>query len=230
MRLKYYKLTLRQMRFKKPFVLTLSTIFLIFCIFAIFNNNIKPTIISLSETNAKKIALLATTQAIDENIKDIKYDDLINLEKDKEGKISSISTNVMQMSRLSNKISIAIQENIINQKENEIDIPIGIIFSNNILGGYGPNFKIKILPTGINKVDFMSEFESMGVNQTKHRIFLRVTTSVKIIAPFLIDKQDYVSDIVLAETVIVGDVPTAYYNLTGMGNLNAKDSINLMGE
>lgn len=228
MRLKYYKLTLRQMRLKKPFVLTLSSIFLIFCIFNIFNNNIKPTIISLSETNAKKIALVATTKAINENIKDIKYDDLINLEKDKEGKISSISTNVMQMSKLSNEISIAVYENIINQKENELDIPIGIIFNNNILGGYGPNVKIKMLPTGSNKVDFISDFESVGVNQTKHRILLRATTSVKIIAPFLIEKQDYISDIVLAETVIVGDVPTSYYNLTGMENLNAKDSLNLI--
>lgn len=224
MRFKYYKLTLRQMSLKKPFVFFITVIVTMLIFSLVINSNLKPTIKSLCEVSAKSIALAATNKAIEDNISNIKYTDLISFQKDVNGKVTTLNANVVLMNKLKSSIATSILHELNNYQEGEIQIPLGSFFGMKLIGGYGPKIKIKTIPVGDINVSFKSEFENAGINQTKHRIYVEVSTGVKILAPFYTDEQIYTEDITVAETIIVGDTPSQYYNING---LDVKDALNI---
>lgn len=216
MRLKYYKLTLRQMGINKPFVFFIILIAVIMGICSLcFNRRIEPTLKALCHSNAKSIATISTNKAVYENIKDIKYEDLIKIEKDVNNKITAISANVMKMNLISTNVTTKIDEELTKTCVSEIVLPIGSIIGFNFLGGYGPKVDIKTVQTGSVDVKFKSDFTTTGINQTKHSIILEVSTSVMILAPFYTNTETFVNSIVIAETIIVGNIPDAYYDIDG---------------
>ena len=215
MRLKYYKLTLRQIGNKSPFVFFFFLVFIISGLFVyIFNKNIEPTFRTLCESNAKTIALICANNAVYESIENIKYDDLITVQKDDKNRITALVSNSILMNKISTNVTTKIQDELIKKEESSIIFPIGSILGMKVLGGFGPRLKIKTVPAGGVVANFKSEFTSTGINQTKHRIILEVSTSVRVLAPFFTDFETYTNNIV-AETVIVGDIPSSYYDIDG---------------
>ncbi|MCI8620976.1 MAG: hypothetical protein HFJ50_04310 [Clostridia bacterium] len=91
--------------------------------------------------------------------------------------------------------------------------------------GIGPDIKIKLLDTGTVETKVRSEFESNGINQTVHRIYLDVKCNVSILTPYNIVDTVVSNEVVLIENVIVGLVPSTYYNLEGMEKSNLIDII-----
>ena len=177
---------------------------------------IEPQIKTLCESRAKSIALSTTNKVVDEHIKNITYDTLIEIKKNDAGKVIALTADVMEMNRLSNIISTDIQEKLNELQESYITIPLGAILNFGVFSGYGPSIKIKIVPTGNVTAKFKSEFEEAGVNQTRHKIYLELSAKVRIIAPFSIGSQEYVNDVTVAETIIVGDTPQSYYYINGL--------------
>lgn len=229
MRVKYYITTLRQMKIQKSFVLFfLFLIFVIILMFNIYYKSIKPTIKLLSEEQAKIVALKSNSSAVKNSVKGIKYSDLIIVEKDSNGKISSLVANVEKMNEISSEVILKTQEELENLEENYIKVPIGTFTGVNILGGHGIKFKIKTLPTGISSAKFVSTFDKAGINQTRHRIMLEVSTQVEILAPFFTGVQEYKNEIAIAETVIVGDIPTTYYDIQGVEDLSKKETLDVL--
>ena len=228
MRYKYYRLTLRQMRFKKAFVVFCVIILFILLISFAFSQKVSPIIKTLCEANARYIAIECTEQAVAEEIENITYNSLIDIERDSNGKVTALNANVMQMNKISNSISTKIQDKILGVKTSYVHVPIATIIGSGIFSGYGPKVAIKISPSGNVNVNFKSEFESAGINQTRHRIYLEITSKVMIIAPFYSDSQEYVSDITVAETVIVSDTPSTYYSISGIDGLQGKDTLNIL--
>ena len=95
----------------------------------------------------------------------------------------------------------------------------------NLLSGRGPGVKIRISTIGNVKTDLKSEFISQGINQTLHRIYLRVDCQVSILTPFDNITQNITNQILISENVIVGNIPDTYYNLEG---LNEGDAMEVM--
>lgn len=132
MRAKYYALTLRQMSFKKPFVFFLIFFSLLLIAIYTFNNKIRPAIKKVSENNARNIAIKCSNEAIYKNIENVKYENLVTINKGDNGKVTSLSANAMEINKLTTKITTDIEENLQEHKEGKIAIPLGIIFDENI--------------------------------------------------------------------------------------------------
>ena len=228
MRWKYYKLTLRQMRLKKPFVFFLILVFLIIIIASFYMKKVEPTIAALCESYAKGVALKTTNNVVYEYIKDVKYENLINMQKDSKNKVTSLSANVMEMNKISTNVAKKVQEDLEKVTDGKIVLPLGSIVGTNLLGGYGPKIDVKVLPVSEVEAKFKSSFESAGINQTKHSIIIEVATYVKTVSPIYSSTQKYVNEIVVAETVIVGDIPESYYNINGINNLDLNDTLDLV--
>ena len=155
------------------------------------------------------------------------YLDLIILDRDHEGKILALRANVVEMNKLSSEILMRIQEMNNQLEESFIKIPLGNFTGNVFLSGVGPNVKLKIIPTGTAHLDFKTEFVSTGINQTRHRIYLEITMKMGVVGTFISDSVKVVNDVDIAETVLIGDVPSTYYNLEEVGEVTADDSLNL---
>ena len=87
-----------------------------------------------------------------------------------------------------------------------------------ILSGRGPGIKIRISSVGDVATDLRSEFVSQGINQTLHRVYLQVDTSVNILTPFDNIEKEISNQVLLMENVIIGEIPSTYYNLEGLNN------------
>lgn len=91
--------------------------------------------------------------------------------------------------------------------------------------GRGPNVNIKMEVIGNIETDLKSEFRAAGINQTLHRIYLEIRCNVIILTPFQTIEEPVINQVLLAEGVIVGEVPNSYYNLEGISKDNALDII-----
>lgn len=85
-----------------------------------------------------------------------------------------------------------------------------------MLAGRGPGVKIRISSVGDVETDLRSEFSAQGINQTLHRVYLQVKCEVNILTPFDNISREITNQVLLMENVIVGNIPSTYYNLEGM--------------
>jgi sporulation protein YunB len=228
MRLKCYTRTLRQMRLSKPFVFILIILVIILTILISMYNKALPIITTLCESNAKYIALEITNKAVSECINDVKYEDLVTLKQDSTGKILALNSDVIELNKLSTDISTSISNKLANMEARYVKIPLTSIFNMGLFSGYGPRLSLSIIPTGNVTSKYKSEFEQAGINQIRHRIFIEITTKVRLIAPFYTSTQEYVNEVTVAENVIIGDTPATYYNITGMESLDKNDTLNML--
>ena len=229
MRLKYYKTTIRQMKLNKSFVLFFIMVITVLIITSsIYNKSLKPTLKNLSETSVKILAQKSCNIAVKNSIEGTTYDDLIKTEKDDNGKITSLIANVEIMNKIANDVVINTQAELEKSTNNYIKVPLGTVIGLSIFNGYGIKIKLNTVPAGICNATFKSTFDKAGINQTRHRILLLVTTQIRTIAPFFTDVQEYTSEIVIAETILLGDTPTTFYDIQGINDLQIKDTLDTL--
>lgn len=152
-------------------------------------------------------------EVIDRNIldlydKEFTYDDIMKIEKDGQGNITMIRADTIKLNSLAAKVSLESQNKLRDMGAVGIKIPIGYISKNVILSNLGPSVKVRMQPIGSVKTNYISEFESAGINQTRHKIYLEVETSIKVIIATKSDEVQIKNTIPVAETIIVGKVPT----------------------
>ena len=161
----------------------------------------------------------AITEAMNQNIT---YDDLINIVTDSSGKISMIQANSVQLNMLSKLIYRVTIAQLSNFANTVLQIPLGAFTGISILSGIGPSVSFEIFPYGDVECGFKSEFVSAGINQTLHKIYLVVSTKIRVVLPTKTIVVDNGGDVVLCESLIVGQIPEVYLqsgNLTEMLNL-----------
>lgn len=176
------------------------------------DKNIRPSIIAISEVKAKQV----TTQAINNTIKnkiknDIAYDDLMFVHYDNEGKVTLMQANTMLMNSVASEVALEVQNELKEISESIIKVPLSNAFNTDLITL--PSINIQIIPQGSVVVDFATEFESTGINQTRHRIYIIVTTDIKLIVPLISENITVTTNIPIAETIIVGDVPEQFTNV-----------------
>ena len=230
MRPKYYLKLFGQMNHKKSFVLfcIILVIILVSSIYLI--KKFIPIIEVTCESAAKAVGVKVTEETVNELIKDVDYNELMNISTNNDGKITSISANVVELNKIAANIAYMIQEKLNNMGKITVRLPIGELIGLNIFSGYGPDIDIKLMPLGNIETKFNSQFVSKGINQTKHTINMNVKSIITIVAPFIGTTVVCEREITIAETVIVGDIPTTYYNIEGIEEANKKGALEMMGE
>lgn len=214
MRFKYYKISLRQMGPKKPFAFFFLFIVIITVVFSMFSytKKISPIMKDICQSSANSISVKIVNQAVYEYIDGLEYEDFVNIQKDKDGNIKSITANTVRINKMTNDITSKLILLMEENEENYIDFPLGSISGTNFFAGIGPKVKIKSMPSGVIEAKLLSDFTSVGINQTKHTLSLDITINMRLMAPFFTDNLTYNSKIIIAETVIVGDIPNLYYD------------------
>lgn len=191
---------------------------------AIFaEGRVRQSIIAISEYRTKSIINNVVSNAVNDNFHDnINYEEIVVIYRDENDRINSIQTDIVKLNRIYADLSLDIQERLSELKDERISIPLGTVFGESLFAASGPRINVKVIPAGSVETDFKSEFMSAGINQTRHRIYLEVKTSVGIAIPFMGKKTEITTRIPVAETVIIGDIPD-YYIERGMKGLTVPD-------
>lgn len=175
-----------------------------------------PMFDTLCENRAKSIATMVSNEQATNVMKKYTYDELFSIEKDANGNIAMIKSNIIPINEIISDVANKIQENMNNRGKEDIEIALGSFTGFKLLAGRGPGVKIKITTIGDVETDLKSEFISTGINQTLHRVYLQVKCKVNILTPFNSISKDITNQVLLVENIIVGNIPDTYYNLEGM--------------
>lgn len=172
----------------------------------------KQLLTQLAVTRVTNTVNSIVTQAVNETIDngDIKYEDLISFEKDNEGKITAVKSNMPEFNRLQSRILNVILERISEVSTKDLSIPVGNLTGVSLLAGRGPQVTVRMQSVGSSTAHLENQFISAGINQTKHQILLDVDVSVAILLPGFNTATQVSNAFTVAETVIVGSVPGSY--------------------
>lgn len=202
--------------FRKTVAIVLSLFILSVFIgsFLYIDRTLRPTITVLAETKALELANRSINKSVADMVEGkINYEDLMNIRVDSNDKITMIQANTIMMNEIASAVALEIQDELKKVKSTSAYIPIGTALGSPILAKYGPKLKVSIEPIGTVNVNFKTEFESSGINQTRHRIYLEAQTQVRVVIPLTTSTKEVRAQIPICETVIVGDVPESYINI-----------------
>lgn len=193
--------------------LTLLMIALLAFIF-LFNSQIRPVIASITANEAKIKSINTINDAVitELNRDNISYDDLITVERGSDGNVLAITTNMVKMNELKAKIISDIQDKLNNDTYSTVWVPIGTFIGGDFFHGKGPKVALKASLSGNVTAEFNSTLASAGINQTKHQIYLDIGTSIYSFLPGFDTTTEVKTNILVAETVIVGSVPQVVAN------------------
>ncbi|MBW7573456.1 sporulation protein YunB [Caproiciproducens faecalis] len=191
----------------------------IVCFFAfiiLIDSQFRPIIKSITANQARIKSVDTINNAITQelNKNGITYKDLVTVERDGEGKVLAITTQMIKMNELKSAIIADVQKDIGDDGHLDIGVPLGSLTGGDLLHGWGPKVPLRLTLSGNVNADFKSTFESAGINQTKHQIILNVHTSVYSFLPGFDTTTEVETNVPVAETIIVGEVPQVVANIS----------------
>lgn len=180
--------------------------------FIVFITVVRPIFIQRLQYYGEKTA----TEVVNNAISDVfsaegnDFSELISLDKNSDGTVSALKTDTIEMNRLRADITNALEDELTKIDTGYVNIPMGSIMGNELFAGMGPDVKIKIRPVGLISVDFYDDFESCGINQSRHTIYMQASVDVSVITQQVKTTSKISAKIPVSETVIIGNVPKYY--------------------
>lgn len=201
----------------KPIILVIISILLVFILsIFLYDKKIYPAVLQVAESliKADTIECISKTsmELFDE---EFNYDEMIIIDKDNEGNINMIRANTVKLNYLTSRLSIRCNEELQKMGEVGVEVPLGWMTDNSAFYEFGPDINVKVDPIGNMKVSYESKFESAGINQTRHKIYLNVEARVRMKIPLNSKEQVVTCQIPVAETIIVGKTPNTAIDLGG---------------
>lgn len=196
---------------RKVYIILAIFCTLIVCVMLYLNFVVNPVIIATSTAKVRSLSQRAVENVVWQVISDSAiYDTLINITRDENGKILAVNSNSATINMLALELTEKAQSALSQMGASGVEIPIGSFSGMPIFTGRGPNVTIKMLPIGTIYCKFFSSFTSAGINQTNHRVYLRVHSSVSVILPMANQTIDTQTELMISESILVGEIPDTY--------------------
>lgn len=210
----------------KIIVVIVIIIILFVSLVSYFKGNILPVVLTMSEATVKVCAVNAINNATHMVIDStMTYEDFVSITKDENGKIQLIQANMVKINRLTRDLANLCQANIEKIGIDNVEIPLGAFTGAMSLSDIGPPVKIALLPIGSVQCDFTSLFEEVGINQTRHSIYINVKTTISLVLPVSSVPVNISTAILVCDNILVGEVPKVYFENNGsMGQLDLSPS------
>ena len=216
--------TMKPKLFRVVIAIAVFLAIFIFCT-VYFRSNIVPTVMDSSVAQMRAVTTNAINIAATSVLGDgLTYDMLFDIVKDNDGKISMIKANSPEINKIARQIANLAQANLDSLGTQEIQISAGTFTGLALLMGFGPDVTIKITPIGMANCGFVSFFQSAGINQTLHKIYIDVYADVSIVTPIDQPTIQVKAEVLVCENLIVGEIPDTYLNLydsSSLLNLNS---------
>ena len=171
-------------RFMKRLLIRLIVLAVIVAaLFAVFRIRYRDVIRDLAQTQVKNTTSDLTNDAIAKQIAagDIQYDRIVFFEKDLDGRITALKTNMSEVNRLKTDILNIINDEILALDNSDIGIPVGSLILPEFLSGKGPAIPVHILSIRNSDAAFSSNFVQAGINQTLHQLTMSVIVDVSVL-------------------------------------------------
>ena len=192
-------------------------VFLMILLLILFRIKYQDAVCSLAQTQVINMTSDIINDAIADQIVDntIQYDRIVYFEKDLNGRITALKTNMGEVNRLKTQILDKINDEILALDMSDFGIPIGSLMIPELFSGKGPVIPIRILAIRNSDASFSSDFSEAGINQTLQQLNMDVVVDVAVLVLGKTNIFTVSSHVIVAETIIVGQVPNTYLHTGG---------------
>ena len=199
------KNTVKEKRNKILFII----LFIITGLIIYIDIRIRPQVVTLAKYKVQSMVTNAANQAIVQQMEQspLSYGELINVQKDANGDICLLSYNALEVNRLKSQITSTVLSKVNTMDKADIYIPVGSITNIDFLNNKGPRLHFVVTPAAYVETDIESTFETTGINQVNHRIFIVLKISASALIPNYSTYIQFETKICVAQTVIIGKVP-----------------------
>lgn len=193
----------------------LALLFLLVGNVVLLQVRIAPMLRKLAENQVVNAASDAIFRAVSRQLRSgsVDYGRIIGLEKDANGKISALTTDMEQLARLKSEILELLDEEILAMDDDELSVPVGSLLLPTFFAGRGFSLPVRLIALNSTNADFYSSISSLGINQSVQQIRITFTVSLTFLTPAGISDTDVTSDVLAAQTILLGDVPESYIYL-----------------
>lgn len=201
---------------KKPALLRRLTLcaLLLILLLMLLERNLTRVVLTLASAKAEVLAVQALNQAAEALIADgISYDSLVHVTLGEDGSVRLLQANTAGMNSLASRASLTAQAKLEALQDQTVSVPLGSALGVTLLAGTGPRIQVHMLPVGAVVTAYETEFTSAGINQTRHRVLLTMRAQVRLVLPTGVSGVEAVTQVAVAESIIVGQVPDSFVNV-----------------
>lgn len=189
--------------------------------------NLKPTILAYAEAKAKQIAVDSINDVINNKIvPDIASEELEKVHKDGNAKVTIVQPNIAKINQIQAETATEINKTLKNLSQGQFKIPLGQVMGSQLLASYGPKIKVSFVPIGTVDVKLVDKIDEAGINQTRHKMYFKVTSQVKVVIPLESSNVKVSSEVLIADNIILGEVPFTYVKIGDGNKLGLSGGIN----
>lgn len=185
----------------------------------LLEKNLEAVILDMAYAKAEAMAVEYINEAAKEVLSgQAAYSEMITVRADSQGRITMLEANAPRMNQLATVTALKAQGMLESAEAQSVSIPLGAALGVPFLSALGPQIPVRIVPVSAVSAAFSTEFESAGINQTRHKIYLSLQTSVRLVIPSGARQVLLQSQVLIAESIIVGEVPQSYVNVPETGD------------
>jgi sporulation protein YunB len=178
------------------------------------DSQLRPALIALAEVRAHLLATQALAEAVHEATgESLAYDRFITVHTDQAGRPTWARLNTVEVNRLVTRTTRHVLATLEALREEDIAIPLGQAFGSALFAHVGPAVNFRIMPVGTVSVEVTDAFESAGINQTRHKIYLEIFADLRIVVPLLQRTVSVHLEVPVADVIYLGIVPETVVNL-----------------
>ena len=199
-------------------ICAVSLVFIILCV--LLDVRLRPIIETVGGNALKNSLSNVVDGAVNEIVDElgVKYGEMVNIEKNSDGTIAALTLNNTAINGYKAELADACSDKLSDFDKTIVPVSLGSLLGGSFLNGRGFDINVRATIYGFAVTDIISKFESAGINQTRHIIYLEVKASAYAYMGLCRLEESVDETIILVETIIVGKVPSTYY--IGNENIN----------
>jgi sporulation protein YunB len=183
-------------------------------IIVFFDKRVMPAITEMATMMAKSQTLdIINEESVNILSQEFNYDEMIKIQKDNEGNIILIQADTIKLNYIAAKLSTECNKQLSDMNNSTIKVPLGWMSDKSAFYSFGPKITIQIEPMGNISTSYESKFESAGINQTRHKIYLDVTAKIRLQLPLQNQDIEVTTQVPVSDTIIVGKIPNTTLGL-----------------
>lgn len=186
-------------------------------------SNVVPLVTDKAYYSIRGEAVLALNNAYQstvEQMTSLGYSDLVSIKYNAAGEINLISVDMLKVNNVMSYISTVVLDEMQAIAVNGVDVPLGAFSGILLLGDSGSNVNVEVETVGIAECNFRSDFETVGINQVRHSLYIDIVATANVVLPLYAKDVFCESSLLLCENVIVGDVPEFYLQNQGVFDIS----------
>jgi len=209
---------MRNYKRKKPITKWLILLLMFSIIFILLaESRMSPVISAIARQRAHTVAMDLIQETVNEHFASMSssaYQEIMYVEKDNDGRIILMMPDTIKINMLVSSLVMNIEKRLLAIESESLNIPLGVVTGSKIFAGLGPKIKVRTRPISAIHIEILDDFIEAGINQTRHRIWLQISTIMTIAVPFNKSDIDVSTSVLLCEGIIIGPIPNTYFNFT----------------